>query len=71
MSYRLEVELVRRAHEEDLLTTAYVFSAEDAVAMTEAGAGAADPISRCRPRTCGEGASVRLPGQRLSTAGES
>lgn len=38
MSYRLEVELVRRAHEEDLLTTPYVFSAEDAVAMTEAGA---------------------------------
>jgi hypothetical protein len=38
MSYRLEVELVRRAHEEDLLTTPYVFSAEDAVAMTEVGA---------------------------------
>jgi predicted TIM-barrel enzyme len=38
MSYRLEVELVRRAHEEDLLTTPYVFSAEDAAAMTEAGA---------------------------------
>jgi predicted TIM-barrel enzyme len=38
MSYRLEIELVRRAHEEDLLTTPYIFSAEDAVAMTEAGA---------------------------------
>jgi predicted TIM-barrel enzyme len=29
---------VRRAHELGLLTTAYVFSAEDTIAMTEAGA---------------------------------
>ncbi|NYH78110.1 putative TIM-barrel enzyme [Actinopolyspora biskrensis] len=38
MSYELEVELIRAANEADLLTTPYVFSAEDARAMTEAGA---------------------------------
>ncbi len=38
MGYGLEVELIRRAHELDLLTTPYVFSEEEAVAMTEAGA---------------------------------
>lgn len=38
MGYALEVEAVRMAHERDLLTTPYVFSAEDAIAMTKAGA---------------------------------
>jgi predicted TIM-barrel enzyme len=38
MGYGLEVEMIQRAREHDLLTTPYVFSAEDAVAMTEAGA---------------------------------
>ncbi|HDS6884812.1 TPA: phosphoenolpyruvate hydrolase family protein [Morganella morganii subsp. morganii] len=38
MSYALEVEMIRKAHEKDLLTTPYVFSREDAIAMTEAGA---------------------------------
>jgi predicted TIM-barrel enzyme len=38
MGYDLEVELVRVAHELDLLTTPYVFSADDAAAMTRAGA---------------------------------
>jgi predicted TIM-barrel enzyme len=38
MSYQLEVEMIRRARELDLLTTPYVFSAEDAVSMTQAGA---------------------------------
>ncbi|MEQ5400795.1 phosphoenolpyruvate hydrolase family protein [Providencia rettgeri] len=38
MGYGLEVEMVRLAHEKDLLTTPYVFSAEDAIAMTQAGA---------------------------------
>ncbi len=38
MSFQLEVELIARAHDEDLLTTPYVFSADDAVAMTKAGA---------------------------------
>jgi predicted TIM-barrel enzyme len=38
MSYALEVELIGRARELDLLTTPYVFSADDAVAMTRAGA---------------------------------
>jgi predicted TIM-barrel enzyme len=38
MGYDLEVEAIRQAHELDLLTTPYVFSPEDARAMTEAGA---------------------------------
>ena len=38
MGYGLEVELVRAARELDLLTTPYVFSSEEAAAMTEAGA---------------------------------
>lgn len=38
MGYDLEVEAIRRAHELDLLTTPYVFSPEDAVKMTQAGA---------------------------------
>ncbi|MCS6879431.1 MAG: phosphoenolpyruvate hydrolase family protein [Geminicoccaceae bacterium] len=38
MGYGLEVEMIRRARARDLLTTPYVFSAEDARAMAEAGA---------------------------------
>lgn len=38
MGYALEVDMIRKAHEKDLLTTPYVFSREDAIAMTEAGA---------------------------------
>ncbi len=38
MSYQLEVDMIAKAHELDLLTTPYVFSAPDALAMTEAGA---------------------------------
>ena len=38
MGYGLEVDLIRTASEMDLLTTPYVFSADDAVAMAEAGA---------------------------------
>jgi predicted TIM-barrel enzyme len=38
MGYALEIEMIRQAHELDLLTTPYVFSEEDAVAMTAAGA---------------------------------
>ncbi|MEH2919621.1 phosphoenolpyruvate hydrolase family protein [Samsonia erythrinae] len=38
MGYALEVDMIRLAHEKDMLTTPYVFSAEDAVAMTRAGA---------------------------------
>ncbi|GAA4426558.1 phosphoenolpyruvate hydrolase family protein [Georgenia halophila] len=38
MGYDLEVETIARAHEAGLLTTPYVFSVDDAVAMTEAGA---------------------------------
>jgi predicted TIM-barrel enzyme len=38
MSYALEVEMIARAARTDLLTTPYVFSAEDARAMAAAGA---------------------------------
>ena len=38
MSFGLEVDMIRLAHEKDMLTTPYVFSEDDAIAMTEAGA---------------------------------
>lgn len=38
MGYGLEVDLIKAANAKDLLTTPYVFSAEEAVAMTKAGA---------------------------------
>jgi predicted TIM-barrel enzyme len=38
MSYALEVEMIRLAHQKDLLTTPYVFDAQQAEAMGRAGA---------------------------------
>ena len=38
MGYELEIDMVRRAHALDLLTTPYVFNADEASAMTAAGA---------------------------------
>lgn len=38
MGYDLEVEMIRKAHELDLLTTPYVFDEEQAVKMAKAGA---------------------------------
>lgn len=38
MGYGLEVEMIAKAHALDLLTTPYVFSGDDAIAMTRAGA---------------------------------
>ncbi|GIH66284.1 phosphoenolpyruvate hydrolase family protein [Microbispora siamensis] len=38
MGYRLEVDMIREAHRRDLLTAPYVFDAEQAAAMAEAGA---------------------------------
>ena len=38
MGYPLEVEMIRAAHELDMVTAPYVFSPEDAIAMTRAGA---------------------------------
>lgn len=38
MGYGLEVEMIRKAHELDMLTTPYVFNPEQAKAMAEAGA---------------------------------
>jgi len=38
MSYGMEVDMIRLAHEKDLLTTPYVFCEDDAAAMAKAGA---------------------------------
>lgn len=38
MGYDKEVEMIRLAHEQNLLTTPYVFNADDAIKMTQAGA---------------------------------
>ena len=38
MGYALEVDMIRQAHQLDLLTTPYVFNSDEARAMTEAGA---------------------------------
>lgn len=38
MGYGLEVDLIRAAHERDMLTTPYVFDAAESVAMAKAGA---------------------------------
>jgi len=38
MGYALEVDMIRLAHEKDLLTTPYVFDPEQAAVMTSAGA---------------------------------
>jgi len=38
MGFGLEVDMIAQAHELDLITTPYVFNADEAVAMTEAGA---------------------------------
>ncbi len=38
MGYALEVEMIKKAHDLDMLTCPYVFSPEDSAAMAEAGA---------------------------------
>ena len=38
MGYGLEVDMIRAAHELDLLTAPYVFTEDEARAMAEAGA---------------------------------
>jgi len=38
MSYGLEVDMIAKAHAKDMLTTPYVFNADEAAAMTQAGA---------------------------------
>ncbi|MEO6023392.1 MAG: phosphoenolpyruvate hydrolase family protein [Burkholderiales bacterium] len=38
MGYGLEVDMIAKAHELDLLTTPYIFGADDAQTMTQAGA---------------------------------
>jgi predicted TIM-barrel enzyme len=40
MAYALEVDMIAKAHAKDMLTTPYVFSADEAVAMARAGASA-------------------------------
>ena len=38
MSYGLEIDVIRMAHDKDMLTTPYVFSEDEATAMAQAGA---------------------------------
>ena len=38
MSYGMEVDMIRMAHDKDMLTTPYVFNEDDATAMAKAGA---------------------------------
>ncbi len=38
INYATEIDMIRQAHELDLLTTPYVFSADEAIEMTRAGA---------------------------------
>lgn len=38
INYASEIDMIRQAHELDLLTTPYVFSADEAIEMTKAGA---------------------------------
>ena len=38
MGYQHEIDIIAEAHRQDMFTTPYVFSADDAAAMTEAGA---------------------------------
>src|SRR5262245_14928462 len=38
MGFGLEVDMIRQAHEQDLLTTPYVFDPDESVAMADAGA---------------------------------
>jgi predicted TIM-barrel enzyme len=38
INYASEVDMIRQAHELDLLTTPYVFNSDEAIAMTKAGA---------------------------------
>ena len=38
MGYDLEIEAIKKAHERNFLTTPYIFSTDDAIKMTKAGA---------------------------------
>ena len=61
MGYGHEVDMIRLAHEKDMLTTPYVFSAEDAVAMTKAGADIIVPhMGLTTGGAIGAGTSKRL-----------
>jgi predicted TIM-barrel enzyme len=38
MSFSLEIDMIAKAHQKDMLTTPYVFNEDDATAMVQAGA---------------------------------
>src|ERR1700736_2748629 len=62
MSYALEVEMIAAAHAKDMLTTPYVFCADDAKAMAKAGAD----IIVCHLGLTAGGAIGALTGRALS-----
>jgi len=62
MGYGLEVEMIRAAHERDLLTTPYVFSEQNAVDMAKAGAD----IVVCHLGLTAGGDRAQAPGLRAA-----
>ena len=61
MGYDLEVEMIRLAHERDLLTAPYVFDADQARAMAEAGADVLVPhVGLTTKGTIGAGTALTL-----------
>ena len=86
MGFDLEVEMIRRPSELDLLTFPYVFNADEARAMAEAGAdvlvahmgltttgtiGAADGAHARRVRRAGAGDARRRQGRSTRTSSSS
>jgi predicted TIM-barrel enzyme len=61
MGYGLEVDLIKAANAKDMLTTPYVFSAEEAIAMTKAGADIIVPhMGLTTGGAIGAGTSLKL-----------
>jgi len=61
MGFDLEVEMIRLAHEMDLLTCPYVFSADEAAAMARAGADVLVPhVGLTTKGSIGAGAALTL-----------
>ena len=62
MSYGLEVDLIRLAHEKDLFTTPYVFNEDEAAAMAKAGADiVVCHLGLTTGGTVGAGTALALP----------
>ncbi len=61
MGFGLEVDLIREAHRQDLLTTPYAFNPDEATAMAEAGADILIPhMGLTTKGTIGAGTAITL-----------